>query len=68
MGWDAWDDAPLRQEVQGQIRRYVGQGDGVVVCDPSGFPTPGRESVGVARQWCGRLGTVENGQVAISLT
>ena len=37
------------------------------VFDPSGFPKSGRESVGVARQWCGRLGTVENCQVALSL-
>ena len=67
IGCDAWDDAPLREELQGHIRRHVGQGDGVVVCDPSGFPTSGRESVGVARQWCGRLGKVDNCQVAISL-
>jgi len=38
-----------------------------VVFDPSGFPKSGRESVGVARQWCGRLGKVDNCQVAISL-
>jgi SRSO17 transposase len=67
IGWDTWDDAPLREELQGQIRRHLGQGDGVLVCDPSGFPKTGRESVGVARQWCGRLGKVENCQVAISL-
>jgi SRSO17 transposase len=45
----------------------LGQGDGVVVFDPSGFPKSGRESVGVARQWCGRLGKVDNCQVAIYL-
>ncbi len=67
IGGDAWDDAPLRKELQGQIRRHLGQGDGVLVFDPSGFPKSGRESVGVARQWCGRLGTVDNCQVAISL-
>ena len=67
IGCDAWDDAPWRAELQGQIRRHVGQGDGVLVFDPSGFPTSGRESVGVARQWCGRRGKVENCQVAIYL-
>ena len=30
MGWDTWDDAPLREELQGQIRRHLGQGDGVL--------------------------------------
>jgi SRSO17 transposase len=67
IGWDAWDDAPLREELRGQIRRHLGQGDGVLVFDPSGFPKSGRESVGVARQWCGRLGKVDNCQVAIYL-
>ena len=67
IGGDAWDDAPLREELQKQIRRHLGQGDGVLVFDPSGFPKSGRESVGVARQWCGRLGKVDNCQVAISL-
>jgi SRSO17 transposase len=67
LGGDAWDDAPLREELQGQNRRHLGQGDGVLVFDPSGFPKSGRESVGVARQWCGRLGKVDNCQVAIYL-
>jgi len=67
IGWDAWDDAPWREELRGQVTRHLGQGDGVLVFDPSGFPKSGRESVGVARQWCGRLGKVDNGHVAIDL-
>jgi SRSO17 transposase len=67
IGWDAWDDEPLRQELRRQVKTHLGQGDGVLVFDPSGFPKSGRESVGVARQWCGRLGKVDNCQVAIYL-
>ena len=67
IGWDAWDDAPLREELRSQVKTHLGQGDGVLVFDPSGFPKSGRESVGVARQWCGRLGKVDNCQVAIYL-
>ena len=67
MGWEAWDDEPLRQELRRQVKTHVGQADGVLVCDPSGFPKSGRESVGVARQWCGRRGKVDTCQVAISL-
>jgi SRSO17 transposase len=67
IGWEAWDDAPLREELRRQVTRHLGQGDGVLVFDPSGFPKSGRESVGVARQWCGRLGKVDNCQVAIYL-
>ena len=62
-----WDDEPLRHELIGQVKTHLGQADGVLVFDPSGFPKSGRESVGVARQWCGRLGKVDNCQVAIYL-
>jgi SRSO17 transposase len=67
IGWAEWDDEPLRAELISQVNRHLGQGDGVLVFDPSAFPKSGRESVGVARQWCGRLGKVDNCQVAISL-
>jgi SRSO17 transposase len=67
MGGDGGDDAPVRQELPGPIRRHLGQGDGVLVCAPSGFPTSDQESVGVARQWCGRLGKVDTCQVALSV-
>jgi SRSO17 transposase len=43
----------------------LGEEDGVIVFDPSAFPKSGCESVGTARQWCGRLGKVENCQVAV---
>ena len=67
IGWHEWDDEPLRQELRRQVKTHLGQGDGVLVFDPSGFPKSGCESVGVARQWCGRLGKVDNCQVAIYL-
>jgi SRSO17 transposase len=42
---------------------------GVVgVIDESGFEKAGTESVGVARQYCGRLGMVDNCQVGVFLT
>jgi hypothetical protein len=67
IGWAAWDDAPVRQALRDHVGPQWGPEDGVLVCDPSAFPTSGRESVGVARQWCGRLGTGENCQVARDL-
>ena len=57
----------MRQELIVQVKTHLGQGDGVLVFDPSGFAKSGRESVGVARQWCGRLGKVDNCQVAMYL-
>ena len=67
VGWDAWDDEPLRSALRNQVKLHLGQGDGVRVFDPSGFAKSGRESVGVARQWCGRLGQVDHCQVALYL-
>jgi SRSO17 transposase len=67
MGWHEGDDEPLRQELRRQVKTHLGQGEGVLGCDPSGFPKSGSASVGVARQWCGRLGKVDNGQMAIDL-
>ena len=65
IGCSDWDGEKLRNELVGQVGRTLGHEHGVIVFDPSGFPKSGRESVGVARQWCGRLGKVENCQVGI---
>jgi SRSO17 transposase len=43
----------------------MGAPEGVVVVDESGFPKKGHASVGVARQYCGPLGKVDNGQVGV---
>jgi SRSO17 transposase len=67
IGWAPWEDVPLRQEVTRQVAERLGHAEGVLVFDPSGFPKSGTESVGVARQWCGRLGQVDNCQVAVYL-
>ncbi len=42
-----------------------GEEDGVIVFDPSAHAKCGRDSVGVQRQWLGRLGKVANGQVGV---
>lgn len=65
IGWADWDDAPLRGELARQVGEQLGEDDGVLVFDPSGFPKSGSQSVGAARQWCGRLGKTENCQVAV---
>ena len=39
-----------------------------LLIDESGFAKQGKKSVGVARQWLGRLGKVDNGQVAVYAT
>jgi SRSO17 transposase len=65
IGCAQWDHQPLMMELARQVGEELGEADGVIVLDPSGFPKQGKKSVGVARQWCGRLGKVDNCQVAI---
>lgn len=67
IGQSPWDHEPLLTELVRQVGQRLGEPDGVLVFDPSAFPKKGAASVGVARQWCGRLGKVENCQVGISL-
>ena len=65
LGQVPWEDQPLLQTLATQVGNDLGAADGVLVFDPSAFPKKGTQSVGVARQWCGRLGKVENCQVGI---
>jgi SRSO17 transposase len=60
-----WDHRPPLMRLATQVGQELGEPDGVIVFDPSGFPKKGTKSVGVAKQWCGRLGKVENCQVGI---
>jgi SRSO17 transposase len=39
--------------------------DGVFILDPSTFAKKGEASCGVARQWCGRLGKLDNCQAGV---
>jgi SRSO17 transposase len=67
IGQTEWDYQPLLTELARQIGTELGEADGVLVFDPSAFPKKGTESVGVQRQWCGRLGKIDNCQVGVYL-
>ncbi|MFZ1642360.1 MAG: IS701 family transposase [Candidatus Contendobacter sp.] len=62
----AWSErAVLDQVAQEANRRLGGHADSSLLIDESGCPKKGTQSVGVARQWCGQLGKVENCQVGV---
>jgi SRSO17 transposase len=61
-----WDEEDLnRQRVQ-FMSRLPTPGDGVLAVDDTGFPKKGEHSVGVAKQYSGTLGKVDNCQVAVN--
>ena len=67
IGQADWDHQPIVAELARQVGQRLGEAGGVLVFDPSAFVKQGKKSVGVQRQWCGRLGKVENCQVGVYL-
>src|SRR5438270_5470975 len=67
IGQAGWDHRPLVAELARQVGAELGEADAVLAFDPSAFAKKGDRSVGVQRQWCGRLGKVENCQVGVYL-
>lgn len=65
IGQGGWQDEPVLGKHRQLVGQTLGEADGVFIIDGSGFPKKGEHSVGVARQWCGVLGKVENCQVGV---
>lgn len=65
-----WDDAELLGIVTNAViaKLTARAKDRYWIVDDTAHPKKGTRSVGVARQWCGRLGKEENCQVAVSLS
>ena len=60
-----WKDAHMLQTYHQQVANEMGAPEGVMIIDESGFVKKGKDSVGVARQYCGTLGKVDHGQVGV---
>ena len=65
MSDDVWDEDTMRETYHGLVADEMGDPQGVLMVDESGFVKKGMESVGVARQYCGTLGKVEKSQVGV---
>ena len=61
-----WRHEPVIEQIARDADRLLGgKPDSALILDESSFVKPGDHSVGVARQWCGRLGKVDTCQVAV---
>lgn len=63
-----WDERPVIGHIQRDVTKLIGdKKNGAIHIDGSCFPKKGKNSVGVKRQWCGRLGKIENCQEGVFL-
>jgi len=60
-----WDDDTIMAKHRSLVNDDLGSLDGALIFDESGFVKKGQESVGVARQYCGTIGKVDNCQVGV---
>jgi SRSO17 transposase len=58
----------LRDELRGYVNEKLGDEDGVLVVDETGFLKQGKMSCGVKRQYSGTAGRIENCQIGVFLT
>lgn len=64
-----WSDTVVMKRVRDWVMPTLGLESGRYwIVDDTGFPKKGKDSVGVARQYCGQLGKQDNCQVAVSLS
>jgi len=64
----SWDADGVRDDVRGYVVEHLGDAGAVLVVDETGDVKKGTATAGVARQYTGTAGRVENAQVAVYLT
>jgi SRSO17 transposase len=62
-----WDADAVRDDLREQVVEELGDPDGVLVVDETGFLKKGAKSCGVARQYSGTAGRIENCQIGVFL-
>jgi SRSO17 transposase len=62
-----WDVDAVRDALQRYLVEHLGEPDAVLVVDETGFLKKGRHSAGVARQYSGTAGRIENCQIGVFL-
>ncbi len=61
----AWDVDGVRDDVRDYAISHLGERDGVLIVDETGFLKKGTKSAGVQRQYSGTAGRIENCQLGV---
>ena len=62
-----WDAALVRDDLAGYVVEHLGDAEGVLVVDETGFLKKGNKSAGAQRQYSGTAGLIENCQIGVFL-
>jgi SRSO17 transposase len=62
-----WDQHAARDLCRDYVTEHLGASGGVLIVDETGFLKKGRHSAGVARQYSGTAGRIENVQIGVFL-
>ena len=62
-----WDADGVRDDLRSYVVEHLGDPNGVLIVDETGFLKKGTKSVGVQRQYSGTAGRIENCQVGVFL-
>jgi SRSO17 transposase len=62
-----WDQDAARDLCRDYVLERLGAADGVLIVDETGFLKKGEHSAGVARQYSGTAGRIENAQIGVFL-
>lgn len=63
-----WDADLVRDDLRSYVVTHLGAAEGVLIVDETGFLKKGKRSAGVARQYSGTAGRIENSQIGVFLT
>ncbi len=67
LGRSDWEPDEVRDDLRGFVAETLGDPDAVLILDETGFLKKGTHSAGVARQYTGTAGRIENAQVGVFL-
>ena len=60
-----WDEEKIKHRYRSMVNEDLGDANGVLIFDETGFVKKGDDSAGVGKQYCGTVGKVENSQVGV---